>query len=288
MNTPALPAVFYRMLRSFIELADTLNLSEAAKQLNTTRHTIKRHIADLEKLKGQKFFLYENRRFKLTLEGINALDEAKYLTAQANQWLDNKPGAQDQFRDKVFKDQDEYLYVQEYQIADVWKHGVPLLQSGLHSWVKSKGQIESPEFKKIRPYLVLFRAQQDSWLCVEVGEQSSFMSWVGWAVAKSSIGTCLDFDPIVSRSGRQMTDAYKYAAKSGGIVYEHVCATLPRGQQESLHPANFQRLIFSCFYPDGSVALATLVARTNSILIKGIDSKEAPKMPESDLMEFDI
>lgn len=288
MSAYDLPAVFYHMLRSFIELAETLNLSAAAKKLETTRHTIKRHIAELESLKGQKFFTYDNRSFKLTMQGLSALEEARYLVSQANSWLAKKSDAGEQFPNSVFQNQDEYLYVEEYQIADVWKYGVPLLQAGLKCWVEAKGQIENEEFAKIRPYLVMFRSQQESWLCVEIGEESSFMSWVGWKVAKSSIGTCLDFDPIVSKSGRQMTDAYKYAAKSGGIVYEHVCATLPRGGVEGLHPVNFQRLIFSCFYPDGSLALATLVARTNKVLIEGIDPAVVPKMPDADVMEFDI
>ena len=44
--------LLFEILRSFTMLAATLNLSHAVKELGSTRQTVRRHISQLEDIKG--------------------------------------------------------------------------------------------------------------------------------------------------------------------------------------------------------------------------------------------
>ncbi|MEO1399352.1 MAG: LysR family transcriptional regulator, partial [Pseudomonadota bacterium] len=72
MNQPLL----FEMLRSFTTLAKTLNLSHAVSELNSTRQTVRRHIALLEEMRGEVLFDVVNRRYELTEAGQAALPAA--------------------------------------------------------------------------------------------------------------------------------------------------------------------------------------------------------------------
>ncbi|MGI9352061.1 MAG: helix-turn-helix domain-containing protein [Rhizobiaceae bacterium] len=282
------PSKFFEMIRSYVAFADTLNLVEASKQLNLTRQTIHRHIKDLQELKGEIFFDRVGNKFVLTSEGKKAWTEAKSLLVHSSQWLQGGYSVDTEFSKKIFADDDEYLFIQEHPLIDVWHISPPLIQEGLKCWVEANGQLEHRLMKKIRPYLILFREHQNRWLCIEVGDKSSIASWLGWKWAKSAIGTFLDTSEIVSKNGRQMTDGYQNAAASGGVCYEHICARLPRHSSDKLHPVNYQRLTFSFLLPNYEKVLASLVVRTNNIAIDGVDLSIIPKMPEEYLMEFSI
>ena len=282
------PSTFFEMIRSYVAFADTLNLVEASKQLNLTRQTINRHLRELQELKGEVFYNRVGNKFVLTEDGKKACSEAKSLLAHTSQWLQNGYSVNSEFSKRIFAEDDEYLFVQEHPLIDVWHISPPLIQEGLKCWVEANGQLEHRAMKKIRPYLILFREHKDQWLCIEVGDNSSIASWLGWKWARSAIGTFLDTSEIASKNGRQMTDGYLHAAASGGICYEHICARLPRRTSDKLHPVNYQRLTFSFLLPNYERVLASLVARTNKITIDGVEPSAIPQMPEDDLMEFKI
>ena len=61
-SSPAMPALLYEMMRSFVALARTLNLSQAVEALGSTRQTVRRHIAQLEQAMGLSLFEVEQRR----------------------------------------------------------------------------------------------------------------------------------------------------------------------------------------------------------------------------------
>ena len=65
LNQPLL----FEMIRSFTTLAKTLNLSHAVSELNSTRQTVRRHIAQLEAVKGETLFTLESRQYHLTEAG---------------------------------------------------------------------------------------------------------------------------------------------------------------------------------------------------------------------------
>ena len=80
-------ALLHEMIRSFTTLARTLNLTHAVKELGTTRQTLRRHIAQLEELKGVDLFVVKDRQYQLTEEGSRALPEAlDILSFLLSQW----------------------------------------------------------------------------------------------------------------------------------------------------------------------------------------------------------
>src|SRR5210317_803716 len=79
--------LLHEMIRSFVTLAQTLNLSHAVKELGSTRQTVRRHIAQLEEVKGVRLFSLEDRQYHLTEAGRQALPEALDILMRGNSWL---------------------------------------------------------------------------------------------------------------------------------------------------------------------------------------------------------
>ena len=278
MSAKVLPGTLFEMMRSFVAVAETQNVAKASRQLNLTRHTVVRHIAELQKLRNQTLFDRSDRSYELTDGGKQAYTEAKALLQNTIRWMDKPHPIQTEFTKEMFAGKDDYILVQEHPILDVWKIAPPLLQSGLTAWVEAKGQLEHPALEKIRPYLIMFREHNEGWMCIEVGEESSLMSWLGWKWAKSAIGTILDTAPVGTTNNRHMVDAYHQTSASGGVCYEHVCSRLPSPQHGEVVNVNYQRLIFSCLLPDQEKIIASLAFRTNSIIIDHLDQDQIPKM----------
>ena len=74
------------MLRAFVCLSRHLNLSKACKELGATRQTVRRHITDLERIKGEELFFVEDRQYQLTPYGQSALDSANSILMQLDAW----------------------------------------------------------------------------------------------------------------------------------------------------------------------------------------------------------
>jgi len=273
------------MMRSFVTLAETLNMSKASQELDTTRQTIMRHVADLQSIKGQTFFDETSKKYKLTEAGTKAFNEARLVLQRADRWLGNNPELSENFATEMFTGKDEYLLIQEHSIANIWRYAPDLIRTGLKCWVGSDGRLEHACMKKIRPYLILFREHKNGWLCIEVGEKSSLRNWLGWKWAKSSVGTFLDTSEVAGRDFRHITDAYYHTAASGDICYEHICARFPHPKEVELQNVNYQRLIFSCTLPNNQMVLAGLIARTNEIHIDGISHETLPRMSDEFLIE---
>lgn len=71
-----------RHLRTFITVAETLNISEAARRLRVTQPALSRHIRDLEHCVGRPLFVRIPGRLRLTPTGATLRDHgAKALTA---------------------------------------------------------------------------------------------------------------------------------------------------------------------------------------------------------------
>ena len=66
----------FEMLRSFTTLAETLNLSHAVVLLGSTRQTVRRHIQQLEEMRGEALFEVHDRQYVLTDAGDRSVREA--------------------------------------------------------------------------------------------------------------------------------------------------------------------------------------------------------------------
>ena len=285
-------AIFYELLRSYASLAKTLNLSKTVRELGSTRQTVRRHIALLEAKKGEKLFALEDRQYRLTQAGEESLQEAETLLTRMDAWLSNQSdhigGLTHLAFDPERNGSDFYYYLQQHPFGRLWQDSSEFLQFGFQSWVKSKGQIESPEFNKIRPYLIIFRQVEDNWICAEVGEKSSFSTWHGWSKQRSSVGRAIKDLPGGERIARLLTQPFRDVQTHGGTRLDHVFMYRKTEDQQEAIPTSFQRLLMGCWFPDGSFALASLVDRTHNIVIEGLDAELARSMPEKYVMDVDV
>jgi biotin operon repressor len=277
------------MLKSFSMLARTLNLSKTVRELDVSRQTVRRHINDLEELRGMKLFDFHDRKYSLTNNGKQALIEAELLLQRSIRWMNGEQRGSNGLTSVNVKLHDETPFVaQRHPLNAVWDHGHPLLQEGLKAWLESRSQLEADEMKLIRPYLIIHRKRNDEWICTEVGEQSSLASWLGWSWAKSAVGTAFKANPVSSASDSLIVEAYDTVMRTGGVWYDHIAMHLKRNTSHSKEPVNYQRIVFVCMFPDGEPAVAALVARTNNVLFSGVSSDEISMMDDSDVMDVDL
>ncbi len=280
--------VLFEMLRSFTVLARTLNLSQAVRILGSTRQTVRRHIDALEELRGEKLFELKDRQYALTDTGARSLKEAEAILARSEAWLAGDTKSIDGLELVKCEDgQGHQYWSQQHRVSRLWVDDSPLLQCGFQCWANGSTSIEAPELAVIRPYLVVYRRQGDSWLCVEVGDKSSYMSWFGWTWAKSHIGCSVNEMPAGMTYARYIAQAYLEVYEGNSVRLDHIHTSMPREKGGPWVPVSFQRLLLGCTFPDGAFALAVLVDRSYNISIAGLSAERIRSMPVELLMEYD-
>jgi len=288
MGRSSSQAILFELLRSYTALARTLNLSKAVRELGSTRQTVRRHISLLEERKGEALFRLEDRQYHLTEAGKASLKEANEILARSEAWLDNRTGQDDGLLHMAFDGQGKAprFYLQQHALGRLWRDGSPLLQCGFQSWAMAKGDIESPVFEPIRPYLMVFRQHEDDWICVEIGSKSSYATWYGWSWERSSVGRGIADLPGGADFANLMSQPYKDVMARGCVRLDHIHTLMVDETGEKQIPASFQRLLMGCHFPDGSFALANLVDRTHNIEIAGLDPSVARSMPDRLVMNI--
>ncbi|MBT3557051.1 MAG: LysR family transcriptional regulator [Rhodospirillales bacterium] len=289
MPQPHSHAILFEMLRSFTTLAHTLNLSKAVRVLGSTRQTVRRHIDILEDIRGEKLFKLQDRQYNLTEAGSQSLHEAEILLSRGEAWLTGRTKTVGGLALVRYDDEQKFsTYLQQHPVTRIWDDGPPLLQAGAQSWVDAKARLDHPAMERITPYINVFRKHEENWLCVHVGEKSSIARLLGPTWAKSAIGVVMTDDPIKSDADSFSVEIYNRVALEGGLRLDHIFVGMAREEGQAPQPIRYQRLLFGCYFPDGSPALANLTALTNKIDIAKLDLKNVGMTPEEDLMEFDI
>jgi len=288
MTSSQSPALLYELLRSFATLARNLNLSKTVRILGSTRQTVRRHISLLEAHKGETLFNVEDRQYRLTKAGRRALREAEELISRADAWLQNRTGHINGLQHLTADDAELTYYLQQHPLGRLWTDGSDLMQLGMRCWTASKSCIEDPAFAPLRPYLMIFRKLVDDWVCVEVGDKSSYSTWFGWASERSSVGRALADLPGGLGFANILALPYQEVEDSESVRLDHVHTHLKKPGSDEIVPVSFQRLLMACHFPDGSLAIASLVDRTHNISIKGVSGKVAQSMPTGLIMNSKI
>jgi biotin operon repressor len=265
-------SLLFEMLRSFVTLADTLNVSRAVQVLGVTRQTLRRHIEILEDSRGQQLFMVEDRQYRLTEEGSQAVQEARSLLERGRAWLESEAGHREGLFQFTLSREDGYFYhLQQHPISRVWTHEGPVMREAIKAWAQSEGQIEHPAFQDVRPHALVFRFLDDHWLCAEVGEASDFARWYGWSWARSSVGRKIDGLPGAGRFNFSAAQSYDELRATQGLRLDHVATLMPHGPDDVLRPICFARLLLGCSFPDGSFAMMSMVDRNCEIDIPGLE-----------------
>lgn len=274
--------LLFEMLRSFVSLADTLNLSRTVRNLGSTRQTVRRHIAILEEARGRPLFDVIDRQYELTEDGRQALPEAEELLQRGKAWFEARLGHVNglQRYSHVAEGLINY-HTQQHALRKLWQVDSPMLGDCLVAWSQSRGELDHPSFEEVRPYGLVFREVQGRWLVTEVGEKSAFARWFGSTWARSSIGTPIDSLPGGDRFNAVTARAYQDVRTNFGVRYDHVVAGFVGGPEKAHNVIAFERLLMGSSYPDESFAVLS-VAR----ITPRVDIAELP--PElRERVEFD-
>ena len=275
----------HEMLRSFVTLARFLNQSHAVEHLGSTRQTVRRHIEMLQSIRGEKLFAFVDRQYVLTDAGALALVEAERILQLDDAWMRKEVRVVNGLTAvRYYTDSEVPYFSQQHPLDSVWTNGTPLIQKGLSCWVESRSQLEVPELDAVKDYLLAYRRHHHDWLCVNIGEKSSYAPWLGWSWAKSAIGRPLSDDPMASAADRYVSDAYDSILLSGGVRLDHVYTKIARIHGDVPEPISYQRLILRCMFPNGDHSVVTLVDRTNSVQIAGVNLDDFPPMNNSFIM----
>ncbi|MFK7875317.1 MAG: LysR family transcriptional regulator [Paracoccaceae bacterium] len=278
-------SLLFEMLRSFSALAATLNLSQAVRELGSTRQTVRRHISQLEDLKGGALFDVSERQYELTALGLTVLPEAQDLLARSEGWIKGTTqlinGLQYlcQASDSAWN-----FYQQQQPISAVFESSSDLIRNVMRAWVDSGGYLEHPAMRPVRQDLMVYRRSGEKWLCVELGEKSSYVSWFGWADARSSIGRPLGKMPGGEGFARLVGQAHIEVETNQGVRLDHTFTQIPRIPDGDPVPICYERLLLAGKFPDDSFALLSTVRRTYDVEILGVSDEMLRQMPEDLLM----
>ncbi|MFZ5965490.1 LysR family transcriptional regulator [Thalassococcus sp. BH17M4-6] len=280
------------MLRAFVTLSKNLNLTETSDLLGATRQTVRRHISDLERIKGRKLFALERQGYVLTPYGKDAIADAESFLRQLELWSGRSAMTR---RSLNWLESAHYLdangrefFSQQHPIVRIASDGLPIMRCALAAWGQALTQIEDPAMSDVRPFLVIYRKSPKGWICVEVGERSAYALWFGWAWSKSAIGRLSEDDNAGNNFNDFIAGAYARIYGEGGVRLDHLHAHLPREDTEEPVPISFQRLLMGCVFPDGTAGLAVLVLMTNKVDISALREGTFPPVPEEFVMDSDL
>lgn len=244
------PALLFEMMRSFVTLARTLNLSHAVKELRSTRQTLRRHISLLEEEMGAPLFDVDDRRYSLSETGENALPEAINLVARGTLWLRGTSRHQEGLSHVSLELPGGWsFHQQQHPLSEVWTGESVLMRETLRAWCMSGGRIEAPELAHVRPYLIVYRLSSTGWITVEFGEESFYVKWFGWAAARSSIGRTIGKLPGGAEFAQLLEQPFEEVTNSQSARLDHVSTQVPKGEEGKVTPVSYARLMIGGTVP---------------------------------------
>ncbi len=275
------------MLRAFVCMSRTLNLSKTCQELGATRQTVRRHLTDLERIKGEQLFEVADRQYKLTSYGQASLEGAKSILVNLDTWSGEsnltKKFSQGLESSRYVDGDGKEFFSQQHPVSKVALNGLPLVRKALVAWGNAETQIEHEAMEAIRPYSVIYRKGPVGWVFVDIGTESAYAKWFGWTWSKSAIGKLMNEDNVGDEFNEFISGAYSRIYDEGGVRLDHLFAHLPKDGGDS-EPVTFQRLLLGCVFPDGTPGLAVLAVITDQVEIDALEDEHRPNIPEHLIM----
>lgn len=282
--------ITFAMLRAFVTMGETLNLAITAEHLGLTRQTVRRHINDLETIKGARLFVLDRQSYTLTDFGHASLHGARALLRQRDQWCRETPNFGEishYLEGSKFTDTDGRVFAsQQHPVSAIPQLGTSLMAEVLSAWGASTAAIDAEPFDAVRRHLVVYRRHPAGWICVSVGEDSAYAQWFGSTWARSAVGRLLDEDNAGDEFNAFIGEVYQKIYSEGGVRLDHLFAHLPRESADGPVPVAFQRVLLGCAFPDGTPALAVLIRITPDVVIPFLPAKALSQIPPEVTEEF--
>ena len=287
-QTKSTSGVTVAMLRAFVCMSRNLNVSRTCQELGATRQTVRRHLSDLERIKGERLFEVADRQYHLTPLGKASLDEAQSILMQLDTWAGQSSLSKSfsgGLESSRYTDEDgkEFLS-QQHPVSKIALEGLPLIKQALQAWGNAETQIEHDAMLAVRPYSVIYRKGPSGWVFVDIGTESAYAKWFGWAWSKSAIGKLMTEDNVGDEFNEFISGAYSRIYDEGGVRLDHLFAYLPKDGGDPV-PVTFQRLLLGCIFPDGTPGLCVLAAITHRVEIDDLDPANQPAISEHLIMD---
>jgi hypothetical protein len=288
-QTKSTGGVTVAMLRAFVCMSRNLNLSKTCQELGATRQTVRRHLTDLERIKGEQLFQVTDRQYHLTPHGQACLDGANSLLLHLDTWS-GESSLTKQFSEglessRYVDAEGREFFSQQHSVSKIALNGLPLVKSAFVGWGKAETQIEHEAMESIRPYSVLYRKGPVGWVFVDIGSESAYAKWFGWTWSRSAIGKLINEDNVGDEFNEFISGAYSRIYDEGGVRLDHLFAHLPKDGGDPL-PVTFQRLLLGSVFPDGTPGLSVLAVITEQIEIDALDAENRPKIPDDLIMDY--
>lgn len=276
------------MLRAFVCMSRNLNLSKTCQELGATRQTVRRHLTDLEGIKGEQLFEVTDRQYRLTSYGLASLDDAKSLLLHLDTWAGQsslKKNSSSGLEQLQYTDSDGRAYhSQQHPVSQIAFEGLPIMKKAFVAWGKAETQIEHKAMDDIWPYMVLFRKGPLGWVFVHVGTESAYARWFGWAWSRSAIGKLISDDNVGDEYNEFSLGAYSRIYDEGGVRLDHLIAHLQKDGGDP-QPVTFQRLLLGGVFPDGTPGLILVAAITEKIEIEAMEDTARPHLTANLIMD---
>lgn len=261
--------LLFEMMRTFLVLSDTLNVSQAERKLGITRQTIRRHILNLEKMRGAQLFSMVDNEYTLTNVGKNAVHTAKQILSDAQTWSTGGfTGGPKLTRFTDYEGPEKYTYLEQKGFGDVFSSASPFLRDCMTSWFASNGKLA--KMPELRSHSLVFRKDGDEWVLIEVGANSSATKWFGSSWGQSSLGTRVSNLPANKSLAPISNSAFETISETQSARLDHICTLFPQTPGDKLVPTSYKRLILAVNFDDGTPALLNIVQRTHKIEIEGL------------------
>ena len=287
-QTKSTSGVTVAMLRAFVRLSQNLNLSKTCDELGMTRQTVRRHITDLERIKGEPLFEVEDRQYRLTHYGRECVDGAKSLLLELDIWSgqsDLTRSYSQGLESSRYVDADgRSFFSQQHPVSKIALDGLPLLKQAFVAWGNAETRIEHKAMQAVRPFSVVYRKSPIGWVFVDIGTESAYAKWFGWAWSRSAIGKLIYDDHVGDEFNEFIAGAYSRIYEEGGVRLDHLFAYLPKDGADPL-PVTFQRLLLGCVFPDGTPGLSVTAVITERVEIDALGEDLRPCIPQDLIMD---
>lgn len=287
-QTKSTSGVTVAMLRAFVCMARNLNLSRTCQELGATRQTVRRHLTDLETIKGEPLFTVIDRQYHLTPFGQASLDGAKSLLLHLDTWSGQSSltkNFSDGLESSRYVDAEgREFFSQQHPVSKVALDGLPILKRAFVAWGNAETRIEHEAMQVIRPFSVLYRKGPLGWVFADIGTESAYAKWFGWAWSKSAIGKLMTEDNVGDEFNEFIAGAYSRIYDEGGVRIDHLFAYLPKDGGDPV-PVTFQRMLLGCVFPDGTPGLSVVAVITNQVEIDAMTDAHQTEIPPDLIMD---
>lgn len=270
-----LPSNIIALLEGFLVVAETLNISQAAKTLKISRVTLQNRLRTLEKLCGYKLLEFDSHnRYKLTTRAENWAQEVRIWLRQGDDIFSLSDERARGLLQSSPQDGEPY-YWQQHPVNDLWEHDTPYLKSMFTAWVKAEAQFDNPALALVCDNAIMARLRDNEFVIMGIGKNAAIMNWLGREWCLSAVGKPLSSTAISTKADQIVTYAYRQAILLGSPWYDHVSMEMPKPVKDTHERAHYRRLVLPCKLPDGSPMIASVVELSDELVIGDVEVPRA-------------